>query len=114
MSTPVSSIRNLGPAVEAACARAGIPDAETLRELGAHDAYGRMLRTGTRPHFISYYVLHMALQGRPWNDCRGKEKDDLRARFDTLCGEVSGRSEALSGIEAVLDEIGVIARRKDG
>ena len=114
MSTPVSSIRNLGPAVEAACARAGIPDAETLRELGAHDAYGRMLRTGTRPHFISYYVLHMALQGRPWNDCRGKEKDDLRARFDALCAEVSGRSEALSGIEAVLDEIGVVARRKDG
>ena len=114
MSTPVSSIRNLGPAVEAACARAGIPDAETLRELGAHDAYGRMLRADTRPHFISYYVLHMALQGRPWNDCRGKEKDELRARFDALCAEVSGRSEALSGIEAVLDEIGVIARRKDG
>ena len=114
MSTPVSSIRNLGPAVEAACARAGIPDAETLRELGAHDAYGRMLRAGTRPHFISYYVLHMALQCRPWNDCRGKEKDELRARFDALCAEVSGRSEALSGIEAVLDEIGVVARRKDG
>jgi len=114
MSTPVSSIRNLGPAVQAACARAGIPDAETLREIGAHDAYGRMLRSGTKPHFISYYVLQMALQGRPWNDCRGKEKDDLRARFDALCAEAPGRGDALSGIEAALDEIGVIARRGDG
>jgi len=114
MSTPVSSIRNLGPAVQAACARAGIPDAETLREIGAHDAYGRMLRSGTKPHFISYYVLQMALQGRPWNDCRGKEKDDLRARFDALCAEAPGRGDALSGIEAALDEIGVIARRSGG
>lgn len=112
MSTPVSSIRNLGPAVEAACLRAGIPDAETLREIGAHAAYGRMLRSGTKAHFIGYYVLHMALQGRPWNDCRGKEKEALRARFDALCAEISGRGEALSGIEAMLDEIGVIAPRK--
>ena len=35
MSTPVSSIRNLGPAVESALARAGVPDAETLREIGS-------------------------------------------------------------------------------
>ena len=114
MSTPVSSIRNLGPAVEGACARAGIPDAETLRQIGAHDAYGRMLRTGTKPHFIGYYVLHMALQGRPWNDCRGKEKDDLRLRFDALCAEITGRSNAPSALEAALDEIGVIERRKGG
>lgn len=108
MGTPVSSIRNLGPAVEAACARAGIPDAETLREIGAHEAYGRLLRAGTKAHFISYYVMHMALQGRPWNDCRGKEKDDLRARFDALCAEVSNAAAPLSGIEAALDEIGVL------
>lgn len=107
MSTPVSSIRNLGPAVESALARAGVPDAETLREIGAHEAYGRMLKAGTKPHFIGYYVMHMALQGRPWNDCRGKEKEELRARFDALCAEVSGSGRPLSGIEKVLDEIGV-------
>ena len=82
--TPVSSIRNLGPAFEAECARAGIDSAETLRALGADEAYRRMLAAGTRPHFIGFYVLHMALQGRPWNDCKGKEKEELRARFDAL------------------------------
>lgn len=111
MGTPVSSIRNLGPAVEAALARAGVPDAETLREIGAHEAYARMLRAGTKPHFIGYYVMHMALQGRPWNDCRGKEKEALRVQFDALCAEISGTA-ALSRIEAVLDEIGVVPRER--
>ncbi|MEM6341160.1 MAG: competence protein TfoX, partial [Pseudomonadota bacterium] len=31
MSEPVSSIRNLGPAMDAACAKAGIHSADTLR-----------------------------------------------------------------------------------
>ncbi len=105
--TPISSIRNLGPAVESACKRAGIEDAETLRALGADETYRRLLAHGTKPHFIGFYVLHMALQGRPWNDARGKEKEELRARFDALVAE--GKSDVpLAGIEAILDEIGVI------
>jgi hypothetical protein len=82
--TPVTTIRNLGPSFAEACSRAGIPDAETLRDMGADAAYARMLAHGSRPHFISYYVLHMALQGRPWNDCKGEEKKALRERFDAL------------------------------
>ncbi len=82
--TPVSSIRNLGPAFEEACRQAGIPDAETLREIGADAAYAKMLAVGQRPHFIGYYVLHMALQGRPWNDCKGDEKKALRQSFDAI------------------------------
>ncbi|ANT61306.1 competence protein TfoX [Salipiger sp. CCB-MM3] len=105
--TPISSIRNLGPAMEGACINAGIPDAETLREIGADAAYGRLLAQGTKPHFIGYYVLHMALQGRPWNDCRGKEKEALRLRFDALVAEHTAQAP-LSGIEAILDEIGVV------
>lgn len=81
---PVSSIRNLGPAMEKAFAEVGIKTAAQLRELGADAAYARLLAHGHRPHFIGYYVLVMGLQGRPWNDCRGKEKADLRARFDAL------------------------------
>ena len=84
MSIPVSSIRNLGPAFEQACARAGIASAEALRTLGADAAYAKLLQSGTRPHFISYYVLVMGLQGRPWNDCKGTEKLALRGRFDAL------------------------------
>ncbi|MDV4145728.1 TfoX/Sxy family protein [Shimia sp. FJ5] len=110
MTDPVSSIRNLGPAVEDACKRAGIHSAEDLRELGAEEAYRRLIQTGTRPHFIGFYALVMGLQGRPWNDCQGKEKDALRAVFDRLKAESKekGRSE----IEAALNEIGVIPRNQ--
>lgn len=111
MSTPVSSIRNLGPAVERDCARAGIHSAEVLRDLGAHEAYRRMIASGTRPHFIGYYALVMGLQGRPWNDCRGAEKDALRAAFDTLKAETAGSEKGRSKLEAALDEIGVIERK---
>ena len=103
--TAISSIRNLGPAMEEALIRVGIRTAEELRALGADAAYARLLEAGGRPHFIGYYVLHMALQGRPWNDCKGEEKAALRASFDALkarCHD-KGRLE----IEAALDALGV-------
>ena len=107
--TPISSIRNLGPAIEAECIRAGIPDAETLRALGTDAAYAKLLASGTKPHFIGYYVLEMALQGRPWNDCKGAEKDALRARFDALKAKTSKNSD---GMEAILNAIGVVPSPK--
>lgn len=107
MSTPVSALRNLGPATESAFARAGIHSAEQLRALGADAAYAALLRAGARPHFIGYYVLVMALQGRPWTDCKGAEKDALRLRFDALKAAHAAKG-GIAGIEAILDEIGVI------
>jgi DNA transformation protein and related proteins len=109
MATPVSSIPNLGPATEAAFARAGIHSAEELRALGADEAYKRLLDAGTPPHFIGYYVIVMGLQGRPWNDCQGAEKAALRKRFDTL--KVSVGPSHSSAFEAALDALGVVARR---
>lgn len=109
MNTPVSSIKNLGPAMEAACAKADIHSAEDLRALGPDETYARLLRTGMRPHFIGYYVLVMGLQGRPWNDAKGKEKAALRARFDAI--KAQAKPSDLVGLEKVLNEIGVIDRR---
>ena len=109
MTQPVSSIRNLGPAYEAACARAGIHSAEALRALGADAAYARLLQTGMKPHFIGYYVLVMALQGRPWNDCKGAEKKALRVRFDAI--KATSHDKGRSQLEAALDAIGVIEPR---
>lgn len=115
MSTtePVSSLRNLGPATEAAFARVGITDAAMLRDLGTDAAYAMLLENGQQPHFISYYVLEMALQGRPWNDCRGAEKEALRRRFDALKARtrVAPEVAGLRQLERALDEIGVIAKR---
>lgn len=109
MSTAISSIRNLGPAMEAAFARSGIATAEELRALGTDAAYAKLLASGEWPHFIAYYALDMALQGRPWNDCRGAEKDALRARFDALKAQASKKP---AGMEAILNKIGVIPAPK--
>lgn len=110
MATPVSTIRNLGPATEHACARAGIASAEELRALGADAAYSRLIAAGEKPHFIGYYALALGLMGRPWTDCQGAEKAALRVRFDTLVAEAR---RAPDSIERVLDEIGLPSPRRD-
>lgn len=113
MASPVSTIPNLGPATEAAFARAGIHSAEEVREMGADAAYMRLLEAGSAPHFIGYYVLVMGLQGRPWTDCQGAEKKALRVRFDKLKKQAL-RSAIGSdrAIDAALAAIGVIPAPK--
>lgn len=108
---PVTAIRNIGPAQEQALARAGIQTATELRAIGADGAYAKMLRTGLRPHFIGYYVLVMSLQGRPWNDCKGAEKDALRVKFDALVAKSKAAPKADAALELILDQIGTGARR---
>lgn len=111
MPNPISSIPNLGPASESAFAKAGIHTAEDLRAIGADEAYRRLLASGTPPHFIGYYVLHMALQGRPWNDCKGDEKAALRLRFDAIKASMIGTKEkGRSDLETDLQFFGVVEK----
>lgn len=86
----------------------GIDTAEQLRELGAVKAYQALLKGGSRPHFIAFYALEMALQGRPWNDCKSKEKEDLRKVFDALKSE--SFDDGASEFEKLMNQIGVIER----
>ena len=109
-NTPISSIPNLGPASEAAFAKAGVHSAEALRALGPDEAYLRLLRSGAAPHFIGYYVIVMGLQGRPWNDCKGAEKAALRKRFDALKTQVP--RQGLTELEAAMDFLGVVERKR--
>ena len=110
MSNKVSSIRNLGPAADRAYGRAGINSADQLRALGADESYRRMLAAGGQAHFIGYYAMVMGLQGRPWNDCRGAEKEALRQRFDAIRASVKSAGKSDRALEAELDRIGVIKR----
>jgi hypothetical protein len=109
---PVTAIRNIGPAMAAELTRAGVASARELRALGTDAAYARLLETGTRPHFIAYYVIEMGLQGRPWNDCKGSEKAALRARFDRLVAAHHDTDRA--ALERILDQIGVRPVRPAG
>lgn len=107
----------MGPANEAAFNRAGIPDAESLRALGADAAYHRVLVAGEKPHFIWYYVLVMSLQGRPWNDAQGDEKIALRSRFDAIKAAALAERRASAdhldpGLESALDALGVVPRAR--
>lgn len=106
--TAVSSILNMGPVADSEFARAGITSAEEVRNLGPDAAYATLLRAGLRPHFIGYYALVMGLQGRPWNDCKGAEKEALRIKFDALKADT--KSEIPTGIEAELNRLGVTGR----
>ncbi len=110
MTRPVSSIRNLGPASDKAFAKVGINSAEDLEALGTDAAYTKLLEGGARPHFIMYYVIEMGLQGRPWNDCKGKEKEALRKRFDAIKARTT--VSPASAIEKELDALGVIPSEK--
>ncbi len=105
----LTTIRNIGPAFEKALKEVGITTAEKLHELGADAAYTKLLENGSKPHFIGYYVLHMALQGRPWNDCKGEEKKALRKQFDRI--KEQSFDQDLSEMERILDSIGVGKRR---
>ena len=108
MTQPVSSIRNLGPKSEAMYARAGITSAEEVRELGAEEAYLRLLEAGIRPHFIGFYALWLGLQDRPWNDLDPDEKSVLRGIFDAVVARAKGTSDGPdAALTRALDNIGV-------
>lgn len=105
----IRTIPNLGPAMEAAFARAGLHTAEELHALGADAAYARLIEAGERPHFLAFCALALGLQGRPWTDLQTAEKPALRARFDAL--KVAHGPAPEVGIEEILDRIGVGRRQ---
>jgi len=107
----VSTIRNLGPKVELMFAKAGIHTAEEIYDLGPEAAYLRLLRAGTRPHFIGFYCLYLGLQNRPWNDLSPDEKTGLRQTFDRLVAQSKSEAGNLSAIETELNVLGVGRRR---
>jgi len=85
-----------------------LTDADEVAAIGADAAYERWLVAGNAPHFIGYYALVMGLQGRPWNDCRGSEKQALRTRFDALKAATGSQS----AFERRMDELGLRPGRK--
>ncbi len=50
----------------------------------------------------------MALQGRPWNDCKGDEKKKLRIIFDQL--KAAAFDKGHNAFEQMMNQIGVRAK----
>ncbi len=109
----IATIRNLGPATEAAFLRAGLTSAEEVHAIGPDAAYLIWLKAGEPAHFIGYYALVLGLQGRPWTDCSPDEKKALRLRFDMLKAEAAqGKGAMQSQFEAALNILGVVEKRR--
>ncbi len=107
MTRPPSALRNLGPKLEAAFAKAGITTAEELIAMGPEAAYAQLLTTGMRPHFAVFWALTFAIQDRPWSDLGSEEKGVLRARFDAVVAARAGRDAGWEAVERELDRFGV-------
>ncbi|WP_308914863.1 TfoX/Sxy family DNA transformation protein [Jannaschia sp. LMIT008] len=107
----VTTLRNIGPALGEALAGVGLGTVDAFRRAGADAAYASLIAAGTRPHFIGFYVLEMALQNRPWNDCKGEEKTALRERFDAIVvGRATTPDADRIAFAAMMDAIGVVER----
>ncbi|MFQ6548182.1 TfoX/Sxy family DNA transformation protein [Aestuariibius sp. 2305UL40-4] len=100
----ITTIRNLGPAMERDFRKCGLTTAEEIRALGADEVYGRLIGTGVRPHFAAFLALVMGLQDRDWLSPDPTEKAQLRKRFDSIR---SVTKDAQTGIEAELDRLGI-------
>ncbi|MBB5514920.1 hypothetical protein FHS89_000926 [Rubricella aquisinus] len=98
----ISTIRNMGPKMEAQFARAGLTTAEELHALGADEAYRRLVVGGHKPHFIAYCALVLGLQDRGWKSLSDAEKPDLRKRFDAIKSR-----PAKSELDQFLDDFGL-------
>ena len=70
----ISTIRNLGPAMEKAFGDVGIESAEALRALGTDAAYAKLLEAGHRPHFIGYYVIEWGSKAAPGTTAKGPRR----------------------------------------
>jgi TfoX C-terminal domain. len=68
--TNLESLVNIGPALAADLRAVGIPDAETLRRVGAAEAVRRLADAGLRDCGHAARAIEGALSGRRWTSAR--------------------------------------------
>lgn len=80
MSTPLGSLKNIGPATIRQLKEVGIVDVETLRKTGTVAVYRRLKHAFPRHVTLNMaYALEGALLDCPWNRLPARRLDDLRA-----------------------------------
>jgi len=68
--TDLETLINIGPALAADLRAVGIPDAETLRGVGAAEAVRRLSEAGLRDCTHAARAIEGALSGRRWTSAR--------------------------------------------
>lgn len=91
-STPPEPLMNLGPTTRARLAAVGVPDAASLRRIGAAEAYRRLkAHLPNRVSLNALYALHAALDGVHWNTYPEDVKAQMRAEVHPWIGSACAR-----------------------
>ena len=76
----LTALRGIGPATVEMLREAGIRNVETLRNLGAVEAYRRMCFFNAQVSLNALYALEAGLQDRDWRALSDAERQALRER----------------------------------
>lgn len=68
----LEALPNIGPKLAADLRAVGVPDAETLRNVGAQETARRLAAAGLRDCTLATRALDGALAGVRWTDRRGE------------------------------------------
>lgn len=72
---------NLGPVSRKWLDRAGIRDLETLRAVGALEAWHRVHETGANPSLNLLYALEGAIRGVRWDALEDEDRQRLKEQL---------------------------------
>ncbi len=78
MSAPVESLPNIGPELSLELRKVGISTADELLELGAIDAWQRLVRAGLRDCMHSLLALEGAVEGIPSEEVSLERQQELK------------------------------------
>jgi predicted flap endonuclease-1-like 5' DNA nuclease len=78
----LAPLRNLGPVSKRMLAAAGITSVQTLRELGAVEAYRRVRSRDPRASLNLLWALEGAVTGRPWQDVARHDRLSLLLQLE--------------------------------
>ncbi len=78
----LAPLRNIGPVSKRMLAAAGITSVETLRELGAVEAYRRVRSRDPRASLNLLWALEGAVSGRPWQQVARDDRLSLLLQLE--------------------------------
>ncbi len=84
MTSDLYSRPGLGPKSQAMLASAGIESFETLKRLGAVQAYVMVKRTGCNPGLNLLWGLESAISGVPWQEVARIHRTSLLIALDDI------------------------------